>query len=135
MSSELEGVGERLRYVRSKLGYTQRVMADQLDVGEKTYKFYELGHRDVSAPVAVKFCEMFKVDLNWLLRGVDLQTSAEALELAGPSFEAVLDENEEKQCGLNNQKLSNLGRRVLADALVTKEAPRAIAKKYFEVLE
>lgn len=134
MSSVLLGVGDRLRHVRTKAGFTQRVMADKLAIGERTYKFYELGKRDISTPVAVKFCKLFKLDLNWLLIGSKIKTSQDVLKLAAPATQAVLELNDEREAGFDHERLSELVALVQEDALKTDDTPHVVAQKYFGVI-
>lgn len=134
MSSRLLGVGERLRQIRTRAGFTQRVMAEKLEIGERSYKFYETGKRDISAPVAVKFCNLFKLDLNWLLVGSELKTSGDALKLAAPATRAVLELNDEKETGFDHERLSELVALVQEDALKTGDTPHVVAQKYFGVI-
>ena len=111
-------------------------MAEKLEIGERTYKFYELGHREISAGTAVRFCEMFKLDLNWLLRGEAIEISDAALNLSGEVFKAVLELDAETKSMLSLDKLSNIHRLALSDATQNPKAnPKKIATKYFEILK
>jgi DNA-binding XRE family transcriptional regulator len=135
MSIADDTIGGRLRYVRGRAGYTQRVMAEKLCIGERTYKFYELGHRDLPVPVALNVCSMFAVDIGWLLSGSQPQNYAAILALAADCVEAVLTINADRALCLPPRKLAILGSLVLEDTVRHGTNAMSNAEKYFKVLE
>lgn len=69
MSSYNLDVGHRLREVRLTSDFSQAKTAARLGIADRTYKFYELGKREVPLSTAIKFCAEFSVELKWLATG------------------------------------------------------------------
>ena len=60
---------ERLRYLRNLHGFTQKQVADALNIERSTYTYYETGktHPDLNA--IVKIAKIYSVTLDYLLVG------------------------------------------------------------------
>lgn len=60
---------ERLRYLRNLHGFTQKQVADALNIERSTYTYYETGktHPDLNA--IVKIAKIYNVTLDYLLVG------------------------------------------------------------------
>lgn len=60
---------ERLRYLRNLHGFTQKQVADALNIERSTYTYYETGktHPDLNA--IVKIARIYNVTLDYLLVG------------------------------------------------------------------
>lgn len=135
MSIELSGIGLRLLKLRKQSGYTQSVMAAKLDIADRTYKFYELERRELPAPIAVKICELFEVDITWLLSGQESAISHSNLELISKSVLAVLTLDAKRDHEYSNEKLAELSSYVFNQAVRKSTLPSTEAEAVFRVME
>lgn len=58
---------KRLREVRMQKGLTQQTMADNLNIGLRSYQKYEQGERSPSLDCLVLIADIFDVSLDYLL--------------------------------------------------------------------
>lgn len=65
--SRLE-LSERLKYLKSFWGITQKDMADKMGISLSAYKYYEKGERDAPAVILMSLYE-FGVNPTWLFSG------------------------------------------------------------------
>ncbi len=70
MSTNVEGIGPRLREIRLAKDFSQSKMATRLGIADRSYKLYELEKREIPLSVAVRFCREFSLELKWLATGV-----------------------------------------------------------------
>jgi transcriptional regulator with XRE-family HTH domain len=61
--------GERMKWVRQAAGLTQKEVGDLIGVASNTVTSWEKGKNAVLAYYAIKFCNVFKVSLDYLFRG------------------------------------------------------------------
>ncbi len=134
MSSDLIGIGLRLREIRKIHDLTQSVMAAKIDVSDRACKYYEQEKRDIPAHAAAKICESFDVNLEWLLLGRGTAQKGTNPDLAGECAFAVLSENETRQTSLPPDKLNKIIAFVFSQALQTGATPAALATQYFDTL-
>lgn len=134
LSTDLSGIGLRLREIRKTNDLTQQVMAAAIDVTDRTYKNYEQEKRDLPAVAAITICDAFGISLEWLLVGRGKARKSDDPELAEACAWAVLSENEVRQAALPIEKLSKIIGFVAAQASQTEEAPREVTQKYFDTL-
>ena len=134
MSTELSGIGLRLREIRKTNDLTQQVMAAAIDVTDRTYKNYEQEKRDLPAAAAITICDAFGVSLEWLLAGRGKARSSDNPELAEISAKAVLLENASRQTELPIEKLCKIIGFVASQAVQSGDAPTELATKYFDTL-
>lgn len=134
MSTDLSGVGLRLREIRKNKEKTQPVMAAVIDVSDRTYKYYEQEKRELPASAALKICEAFEVNLEWLLTGRGQMQRSDAPEFAQACSLAVLEEHHSRELNLPIDKLAKIIGFVAQQASQSNEAPTELAKKYFETL-
>lgn len=135
MSTDLSGIGLRLREIRKINDLTQPVMAAAIDVSDRTYKYYEQEKRELPALAAVKISEAFNITLAWLLTGKDGIHKTDDPELSEQCSMAVLVEDQTRQTNLPIVKLAKIIGFVAAQAAQTGETPEAVAKKYFDTLD
>lgn len=64
MSKEL---GIKLKYMRSRMNFTQQQIADQLNVDRSTYSNYERAVTEPDIKTLLKLARIFDVDVNELL--------------------------------------------------------------------
>ncbi|MBQ4824342.1 helix-turn-helix transcriptional regulator [Leisingera sp. HS039] len=134
MSTDLSGIGLRLRKIRKDNDLTQPVMAAVIDVSDRTYKYYEQEKRELPALAAVKICEAFGVNLEWLLIGRGQAQKGEDPDLEQSAWRAVLMENEARQADLPVESLCKVIDFVAQQTAQSGEAPSDLAKKYFDTL-
>ncbi|MEY8098293.1 helix-turn-helix domain-containing protein [Falsihalocynthiibacter sp. S25ZX9] len=133
MSTGLYGIGQRLKEVRNKHGLTQPVLAAVIDVSDRTYKYYEQEKRELPALAAVKICERFNMNLEWLLTGKGPVEKSEKRLSQICSF-AVLNERTQRKLDLSDEKTSKIVGFVEEQASQSSEPAAEIAKKYFDTL-
>lgn len=134
MSTDLSGIGLRLREIRRSNNLTQPVMAACIDVSDRTYKYYEQEKRELPAIAAVKISERFGVNLDWLLTGRGNVNKSDNPELEAASAVAVMKESEARKTGLSIEKLGNVIWFVAEQASQTGKSPAEIAQRYFDTL-
>ncbi len=105
---EMSGIGLRLLEIRKKHGFTQSVMAAKLDIADRTYKFYELGRRELPVATAVRFCQLFEVDIRWLLLGDGHPAELHLPSVVEEAALAVLNECSDMEPPLSNKKIAQL---------------------------
>ena len=75
-----EGLGQRIRSLRKRLGLSQEALASKMDFGSsEIISKIELGQRDVKAWELANLAKILVVDLSALLGAADAQTEAEVL--------------------------------------------------------
>ncbi|WP_085892127.1 MULTISPECIES: helix-turn-helix transcriptional regulator [Roseobacteraceae] len=134
VSTDLSGIGLRLREIRKINDITQPVMAAAIDVSDRAYKNYEQEKRDLPALTALNISEAFRVNLDWLLAGRGKIHKSDDPELAEASAIAVLSEAERRGTNLPIAKLGKIIGFVAAQAAQTGESPAQVASHYFETL-
>lgn len=63
-------IGDRVKGLRKKKGWTQEVLAENLHMGRTSLKNKELGTRDFTPDELLELSQVFGVTLDWLIRGV-----------------------------------------------------------------
>lgn len=134
MSTNLSGIGLRLREIRKNNDLTQPVMAAAIDVSDRTYKYYEQEKRELPALAAVKISEGFGVTLEWLLTGRGKVHKSNDPELAEASAIAVLSEADGRGTNLPIAKLGKIIGFVAAQSAQTGDTPAQVASHYFDTL-
>ena len=134
ISTDLIGIGLRLREIRKINNITQPVMAAAIDVSDRAYKYYEQEKRELPALAAVNFSEAFKVNLEWLLAGRGRIHRNDDPEMAEASALAVLSEAERRGSNRPNTKLGKIIGFVAAQSIQTGESPAQVASRYFDTL-
>lgn len=67
MEEAIEIISEVIKKLRTKLGYTQKQVADLLGVDRSTYSYYELGRIKPDVKTIMKLSEIFKVHYTKIL--------------------------------------------------------------------
>lgn len=62
-------IGQFITQIRKELGYTQKELAEQIGVTDKTISKWETGNRLPDASLLMDLCRVLKVDVNELLKG------------------------------------------------------------------
>lgn len=120
--------------VRKQQGMTQAVAAAQLDISTKTYIFYEQEKREIPASTAVRFCNMFNVDIGWLLLGETTELSAELWGQIERSIRVVLDWNSHENKNYSNEKLAALARLIATQSRASSQPPEQVAEAILKVM-
>ena len=68
-------IGNKLRLIRKKNGYTQELLAEQLNWSDRIkVSRIENGHQSMTANELIKFCQLFKISLDNLIDDVPLSS-------------------------------------------------------------
>lgn len=59
--------GERLRELRCEKGFTQKQLAEKLNISQKSLGKYERESLDLSTELIVRICRYFQVSADYLL--------------------------------------------------------------------
>lgn len=77
-------VSERVRYLRTHTGLSQRGFAGAADLPQQTIAVLELGPREnMEVLTARKICETYGCSLDWLVTGTGTSPSKRSLEALG----------------------------------------------------
>ena len=101
-----------MREVRLQHNYSQSKVAAKLDINDRTYKFYELGKREVPLQIAIKFCKEFEIEIKWLSSGLGPKKAEGNDGLTALAAEALLD-----ALGIE----ISMGGRVLSNNMLAKQ--------------
>lgn len=63
-------IGERIKEIRKRKGYTQQKFAEELGLKQNTIATYEMNKTIPSERTLTDICEKFSVDSDWLRTGV-----------------------------------------------------------------
>ena len=64
-----KGIGQRIRALRKRFGYTQQQMAEMLDLTTEHYRSMENGRRGVTSETLRRLKRIFNVTADYLLDG------------------------------------------------------------------
>jgi len=134
LSTDLSGIGLRLREIRKVNDLTQPVMAAVIDVSDRTYKYYEQEKREIPSLAAVKISKEFSINLEWLLVGKGPIRKSDDPDLAESCSIAVLTEAETRNTNLPILRLGKIIGLVATHSAQTGESPAQVASKYFDTL-
>ena len=70
-------LSENLQYLRAREGITQEQLAERLDVSRQSVSKWESGTSFPEMDTLLKLCDMFKTDMDTLLRGSAEQSFSE----------------------------------------------------------
>lgn len=62
---------ERIRILRTELGYTQEEFAKKLGLARNSIANYEIGRREPTNSIIVSICREFGVNEEWLRNGIE----------------------------------------------------------------
>lgn len=60
-------LGNKLKYYRNKLGYSQSQLADELEISQSAYSNYEIGKRPVTTFILYTLSKKFKLSADEIL--------------------------------------------------------------------
>lgn len=131
MSTLSTNIGSRMHEVRMRLGYPQSKMAVKLGIADRSYKNYELGKRDLPIPIAVKFCELFDVDLSWLIYGNSKEISDDTLNRVAHTVAAVTQYYMDDPRGFDSEQAGKEGAYIFKQSVQKRSHPQNEAEDYF----
>ena len=67
MNTLIKGLSEKLQELRAKYGYSQKQVAEKIDVSASIVSGYETGERTPSAEVLVQLANVYKCSTDYLL--------------------------------------------------------------------
>ena len=67
-------LAKRLLQLRQERGLTRKMVADQIDIVERTYQRYENAEREPTASVLVELADLYEVTTDYLLGRSDKRT-------------------------------------------------------------
>ncbi len=64
---------QRIRALREEMGFTQQRIADQLNVGQRTYCDYEQGKTRIPVDSIVKLAKLYNVSVDYIVGASDIK--------------------------------------------------------------
>jgi transcriptional regulator with XRE-family HTH domain len=92
-------VGQRMRQLREKRGWTQAYVAEKLNIKTNTLTNYELEKRGLTEEMIVKVADLFGVSVDYLLGRVNIPDAV--LTAMERSFSDSIDLDEQEFLKLN----------------------------------
>jgi transcriptional regulator with XRE-family HTH domain len=135
VSTPQSNIGDRMRLVRNETGFSQAKVAAMLDLSDRAYKTYELGKREPSLSTVLKFCEIFEVDLVWLINGGlrTEQDQADLATIATRTADAVYRQIMNDDPKMTAPQFQKFFAYVLEQAVHNKAVPEEEAKKIHQI--
>lgn len=69
MPPSAKTLGKRLRLTRQALGIKAVDICRAIEIEPNRWSQYESGSRPITMPVAIRFCEVYGITLDWIYRG------------------------------------------------------------------
>lgn len=131
----MTGIGFRLLTVRKRLEYTQSVMAAALRISDRAYTNYEQEKRDLPVSVALQFCDLFDVSLDWLLTGSEAPRNEYPKGVVAAAALAVLTECSASDQSFSDEKIAQLTEYVVDQSIRKGTPPEEEAATLFLVMK
>lgn len=124
-----EQIGERIKKLRKKRGYSQNEMAEKFDCKRQTYAKIENGTRKLSAEEFVHLCNILECDIGYLFGEYPTirRVTADIQEQTGLSEKAIL--------ALQNMNPKKIATTVLSSMLTQPDIEQWFAQIYWMALE
>lgn len=123
-----------MKAVRTEARLTQADMAARLEIADRTYKFYELEKREIPFSTAVRFTELFNLNLTWLATGEGPRGSISEPDLTVAVVRAVFDALGEKMYSLPPELLAKQIAYVRDQSLKSGDNPSLVAATLISLL-
>ena len=96
----MDTIGERLKFIREKIGLSQKKFADSLGISKGSIILYEKNDRSPDSSLLKTLFEKYKVSPNWLFLGqgepfigehqkAEGESKGEVIPIDGPMDEAI----------------------------------------------
>ena len=120
--------------VRTKLGLSQKKVADILDIAGKSYNNYEHEKRELPLSIAVKFCDAFDVNFPWLIYGLAAPDPQESAELCGEAAKAVYEFVVAHEKTYSSTEVKKFVRYIIEQSISKGTSPRDEAALFFSAI-
>lgn len=94
-----ETIGKILKFLRTKIGITQKTVADNIGIAQQTYAGYESGKHEPSIEIAIRIANFYGLSMDYITgRFIDYDEYTEEIMLDeilenSRAFYASLEEN------------------------------------------
>ena len=105
----------RIRELRRRGGYTQKQLADMLELSPSAIGMYEQGRREPDHSVLIRLCETFNVTADWLIGRDPEAPEASETKLAVSDFVSDIRRKLEEHRGLMFSAEADGSERILTD--------------------
>lgn len=123
-----------MREVRLAADFSQAKTAARLSIADRTYKFYELGKREIPLSTALKFCAEFSLELKWLATGKGPKFSLQDDSFLEEAVAAVVAVLQEKHLPLSAEKVAKQVGFVLRQSTEKGTSPLEEARALAEII-
>jgi transcriptional regulator with XRE-family HTH domain len=128
-------IGQRLKKIREHSDQTQADMANELGISIPAYANYENDIRVIPLETAMKFCATYRVNLNWLVYGVEENTpSLDLKEMVRASASALFEALEASGKEVPIETIARQIAFVFDQSVSNGEDPRAAARNLTDLL-
>ena len=69
----LLSINERLRYIRKEFGYTQKELAEKIELTERQYCNIECGRSIPSLDTIIKIADIYNVSIDYIVERTDFR--------------------------------------------------------------
>ncbi len=110
-------------------------MAAALRISDRAYTNYEQEKRDLPVSVALQFCDLFDVSLDWLLTGSEAPQNEYPKGVVAAAALAVLTECAASDQSFSNEKTAQLTEYVVDQSIRKGTPPEEEAATLFLVMK
>ena len=129
------GIGARMAAIRARKKISQSRAAAMLEIGDRSYKNYETESRDLPLAVAIRLCERFEIELNWLVFGEASPDNPAARAIIGDTVAALMEEMKARSATLSPARAKRIAEHAYANSLTKQTTPAAEISAIFDLLE
>jgi transcriptional regulator with XRE-family HTH domain len=123
-------LANRFRSIRRKIGLSQKDFAQSIGLSQTVIAEIERGGREPSRSVLVAIAQKYKISLDWLLLGIDMNKPTESDNDLWVTIENLKKENSELEA--KNQKLDDGIRDLQTEIRKLKTENKEISKELLE---
>ena len=119
-------LGERLKFLRAKNGFTQKQVSEALSIDRSTYTYYEIGKTNPDVNMLRKLSRLYNISIDYLLENkIGLSTVKQSsdtyrISAADSSDNPEVLTNLEKQMLINFRLLTEKDKLDIVNTLIQK---------------
>lgn len=121
------GVGHRLKTIARDAKLSQAAFAKRLGIAERSVKNYMTEIRGLPFWLAIKVCDEFDVQLEWLARGTKVGLDKSG-ELAWRIYEVLMEEEASSGSKLEPARVAKIGRFVSGSLTVDSDVHKEVRR-------